>query len=88
MTLNATVSLEGLQIQGSGEWRMEGDYAGQAHIDIPRVSFSTLHDLTPGRHLRQDLPFVGFLQGEATVTGPLNHPTADAGRHRAFHRAD
>ena len=74
LALNATVSLEGLELQGSGEWHMEGDYAGQAHIDIPRVSFSTLHNLTPGRHLREDLPFVGFLQGEATVTGPLNHP--------------
>ena len=75
LTLNATASLEGVQIQGSGEWRMEGDYPGQARIQIPKIPFDTLHDLAPGQHLRQQLPFEGFLQGEATVTGPLNHPT-------------
>jgi translocation and assembly module TamB len=76
LALSATVNLGGIEIQGSGEWRMEGDYPGQAHIQIPRVPFDTLHDLTPGRHLRQALPFEGFLTGEATVSGPLNHPTA------------
>ncbi len=53
---------------------MEGDYPGQAHFQIPRITFATLHDLTPGEHLRKDLPFDGFLQGEATISGPLNDP--------------
>ncbi|HMD50776.1 MAG TPA: translocation/assembly module TamB domain-containing protein, partial [Bryobacteraceae bacterium] len=65
-----------IQIQGSGEWRMEGDYSGQARFQIPRVPFATLHDLMPGQHLRPTLPFDGFLQGEATVTGALNDPAA------------
>ncbi len=76
LTLRGTVNLPGVDIQGSGEWRMDGDYPGQARIQIPRVSFATLHDLAPGQHLRQELPFEGFLQGEATVAGPLNHPSA------------
>jgi translocation and assembly module TamB len=76
LALSATVSLGGIEIQGNGEWRMEGDYPGQARVQIPRVPFDTLHDLTPGRHLRQALPFEGFLTGEATVSGPLNHPAA------------
>ena len=74
LTLAARVNLGGIQIQGDGEWRMEGDYPGRARIEIPRVPFATLHDLAPGPHLRKELPFDGFLQGEATVTGPLNKP--------------
>ena len=72
LTLAATVNFGGIQLQGDGEWRMEGDYPGQARIQIPRVPFATLHDLAPGPHLRKELPFEGYLQGEATITGPLN----------------
>jgi translocation and assembly module TamB len=72
LSIDARVNFGGIQLGGSGEWRMEGDYPGQAHFQIPHVTFATLHDLTPGEHLRQDLPFDGFLQGEMTVSGPLN----------------
>ena len=72
--VSAKVNFGGIQIEGSGEWRMEGDYSGQARFQIPRVPFATLHDLVPGPHTRPTLPFDGFLQGNATVTGPLNHP--------------
>jgi translocation and assembly module TamB len=75
LTLTAVATVEDYQIRGSGEWRMEGDYRGEAHIPIPRISFATLHDLSPGKHLRKDLPFGGFLEGEATIAGPLNQPS-------------
>jgi translocation and assembly module TamB len=75
LTLAATATVQGYEIRGSGEWRMEGDYRGQAHVQIPRISFATLHDLSPGKHLRKDLPFGGFLEGEADVRGPLNQPS-------------
>ena len=70
--LAAKVNLGGIQIQGSGEWRMEGDYPGQARLEIPRVPFATLHDLAPGPHSRATLPFDGFLEGEATISGSLH----------------
>jgi translocation and assembly module TamB len=76
LTLSATATLDDVQIHGSGEWRMEGDYRGEAHIPIPRISLATLHDLTPGKHLRKDLPFDGFVEGDATVSGPLNQPAS------------
>jgi translocation and assembly module TamB len=76
LTLAATATLDDVQIHGSGEWRMEGDYRGEAHIPIPRISFATLHDLTPGKHLRKELPFDGFVEGQATVSGPLNQPSS------------
>ena len=72
LTLAATATLDDVQIHGSGEWRMEGDYSGEAHVPIPRVTFATLHDLMPGKHLRKDLPFGGFVEGEAVISGPLN----------------
>ncbi|HTW65107.1 MAG TPA: translocation/assembly module TamB domain-containing protein [Bryobacteraceae bacterium] len=75
LTLTAEAMVQNYRIQGSGEWRMEGDYRGEAHVVIPRISFATLHDLAPGKHVRKDLPFAGFLEGDAAVTGPLNHPS-------------
>ncbi len=72
LTLAATVNVGGSQIRASGEWRMEGDYQGQIRVQIPRLTFSTLHELWPGPHERQELPFGGFIQGEATLSGPLN----------------
>jgi translocation and assembly module TamB len=72
LALNAKVDFRGIQIQGSGEWRMEGDYPGEAHIQIPKITFATLHDLWPGQHIRTELPFDGFLQGDASISGPLN----------------
>ena len=75
LTLSATATLDDYQIRGSGEWRMEGDYDGEAHVQIPRLSFATLHDLSPGKHLRKDLPFGGFVEGQAAITGPLNQPS-------------
>jgi translocation and assembly module TamB len=74
--LAAKVDLPGVQLQGSGEWRMDGDYSGQAHIRIPRITVATLHDLWPGEHERKELPFEGFIQGEANIAGPLNNPSA------------
>jgi translocation and assembly module TamB len=76
LTLAATATLDDVQIHGSGEWRMEGDYRGEAHVPIPRISLATLHDLTPGKHIRKDLPFDGFVAGEATISGPLNQPAS------------
>jgi translocation and assembly module TamB len=75
LTLTATATVEDYQLRGSGEWRMEGDYRGEAHVQIPRLSFATMHDLSPGKHLRKDLPFGGFIEGDAVITGPLNQPS-------------
>jgi translocation and assembly module TamB len=74
LNIDARVNFNGVQIGGSGEWRMEGDYPGQAHFQIPHVTFAALHELVPGQHLRKDLPFDGFIQGDATISGPLNRP--------------
>jgi translocation and assembly module TamB len=76
LAVTAKVDLPGVQLQGNGEWRLDGDLPGQAHIQIPRITFATLHDLWPGEHERKELPFEGFIQGEATIAGPLSDPSA------------
>jgi translocation and assembly module TamB len=75
LTLTASANVGDSQIRGSGEWRMEGDYRGEAHFQIPRITFATLHDLAPGKHLRKDLPFAGFIEGAGSIRGPLNQPS-------------
>jgi translocation and assembly module TamB len=76
LTLAAAAKVGGSEIRASGEWRMEGDYPGEARVQIPRITFATLHELWPGAHARQELPFDGFLEGEATIKGSLNQPSA------------
>jgi translocation and assembly module TamB len=76
LALSAKVELRGVQLEGNGEWRLDGDYPGQGRIQIPRITFATLHDLWPGEHERKELPFEGFIQGEASIAGPLNDPSA------------
>jgi translocation and assembly module TamB len=79
LAVSAKVDLPGVQLEGSGEWRLDGDLPGQARIHIPRITFATLHDLWPGEHERKDLPFEGFIEGEATIAGPLSDPSAMIG---------
>ena len=45
LALSAKVDLRGVQLEGAGEWRLDGDFPGQASIQIPRITFATLHDL-------------------------------------------
>jgi translocation and assembly module TamB len=75
LALSAKVELRGVQLEGTGDWRMDGDYAGQGRIQIPRITFATLHDLWPGEHERKELPFEGFIQGEASIAGRLTDPS-------------
>ena len=69
-----TADLRGTPLEGSGEWRLTGDYPGQAEIDIPRLTVATMHDLAPGQHVREQLPFEGFIQGSIRIAGPLKKP--------------
>jgi translocation and assembly module TamB len=74
LEVKTDADLRGTRLQGSGKWKLEGDYAGEAHIEIPRLTVATLHDLYPGQHVREKLPFDGFLQGSIAISGPLKKP--------------
>ena len=85
LALSAKVDLPGIQLQGSGEWRMEGDYPGQARIPIPRITFATLHDLGPAS-IAQGAAVRWFHRGRGHHLRPAQQPCRDAGRRDALHR--
>ncbi len=60
-------------VQGSGEWKLEGDDPGHGEIVVPRITVATLHELLPNPQ-RKQLPFEGFVEGRIGVDGPLRKP--------------
>ena len=85
---NNTLQVEGhadlrsAQLTGIGQWQLTGDYPGTAQIEIPHLTAATLHDLSPGEHTREKLPFDGYVQGTVRIEGPLKKP--DSLRARAI----
>ena len=70
LAVNAKANLRGTPLEGSGEWRLEGDYPGQGAVVIPRITVATLHGLVPNAS-RAELPFEGFIEGKVDISGPL-----------------
>ncbi|MDQ2946752.1 MAG: translocation/assembly module TamB, partial [Acidobacteriota bacterium] len=73
LDVKANLNLRGTALQGSGEWRLEGDYPGHGEMLVPRITVSTLHGLMPNTS-KPDLPFEGFIEGKIDVNGPLKKP--------------
>lgn len=65
------------KLSGRGEWRLEGDYPGTAHIDFSPLTLATITDLaaSTGNPLRT-FPLDGFVQGAVDVSGPLKKKDA------------
>jgi len=62
----------GSNIQGSGQWRLEGDYPGSAVITFSRLDFAQLRDwLAPAQAADR---FAGFAEGQLRVEGPALKP--------------
>jgi translocation and assembly module TamB len=76
LDVKGNVDLRGTRLQGAGKVNLSGDYPVQAQIEIPRLTVATLHDLYPGQHVRESLPFDGFIQGTIAVSGPLKNRDA------------
>ena len=58
---------------GAAEWRMEGDYRGRgARSHPPHLVRDVAQSYPWQTFLRKDLPFDGFVEGQATISGPLN----------------
>ncbi len=73
LDVKATANLLNTSLQGTGEWKMEGDDPGHGEIVIPRITIATLHELVPSAE-RKLLPFEGFLEGKIDINGPLRKP--------------
>ncbi len=73
LSVKLTANLLGTPVQGSGEWKLEGDDPGHGEISIPHVTVEALHELVPNP-VRDHLPFDGYAEGLATIDGPLRKP--------------
>ncbi|MBV8821108.1 MAG: translocation/assembly module TamB domain-containing protein [Acidobacteriaceae bacterium] len=60
-------------IEGSGEWKLEGDDPGHGEIILPRLSMATLHEFKVHPE-RSELPFDGYVEGKVDISGPLRKP--------------
>lgn len=68
--------IRGSRIRGSGEWKLEGDYPGNGEIDVTALPFAVLNDIIAQGAPDRELPFLGIVDGHATITGPLKKPDA------------
>jgi translocation and assembly module TamB len=75
LNVKASAVIRNTPVEGSGEWRLEGDYPGHGHVVIPRMTVAALHDLLPNPQ-RRELPFEGFFEGIVDIDGPLKQPDA------------
>lgn len=67
-------ALRGSNVQGSGQWKLEGDYPGRGEIQFTPVTFAALHQLATKGAVDRQLPFAGTIDGRAVITGPLKKP--------------
>ncbi len=77
-TLDAQISgaIRGSSIGASGQWKLEGDYPGRFEVQFTPITFANLHQMLAQGPVENELPFMGQLEGRATVTGPLKKPDA------------
>ena len=78
LAVRAKALLRGTDIDGQGQWRLEGDVPGTATVRFPRVTIAALHDLvmlggTPAQKAALP-PVEGFLEGSAAVSVALRKP--------------
>lgn len=67
-------NLRGSKVAGKGTFQLTGDYQGSGSVDMSRISFSTLRDLTTAVKGSEPLPVEGFLEGKLTFSGPARKP--------------
>jgi len=64
------------QLNGDGEWRLEGDYPGTATITFAKLDLARLHSWLEPSAAAAPSPFVGSAEGRLRVDGPLLQPQA------------
>ena len=64
----------GSAIRGDGEWRMEGDYPGNATVSFTKLDLAALRDWISPSSSHAAAPFSGFAEGGVRVDGPVLKP--------------
>jgi translocation and assembly module TamB len=73
LKVTAEGNLREAQVRASGEWKLEGNYPGNARLTFAPVSFAALDGILSAARSEpaRDLPFRGTVSGSASLTGPL-----------------
>ena len=78
LALRAKAQVRGTEIDGQGQWRLEGDLPGSATLQFPHVTVAALHDLVMLRGTAAEKaalpPLEGLMAGSARVAVALRHP--------------
>jgi len=61
-------------IRGQGEWRMEGDYSGNATVTFSKIDLAGLREWISPSANHAPYPFTGFAEGELHIDGPVLKP--------------
>ena len=62
------------QLNGDGEWRLEGDYPGTATITFAKLDLVRLRGWLEPAAAATPSPFVGSAEGQLRIDGPLAQP--------------
>ncbi len=73
LKVTAEGNLRESQLRASGQWKLEGNYPGNAQLTFAPAGFATLDQILSAARSQpaHDLPFRGTVSGSATLTGPL-----------------
>lgn len=64
------------QLHGDGEWSLEGDYPGTATITFDKLDLVRLRAWLEPATTATPSPFIGSLEGQLRIDGPLLQPQA------------
>ncbi|HXS93756.1 MAG TPA: translocation/assembly module TamB domain-containing protein [Candidatus Limnocylindrales bacterium] len=83
-TLHARLdsNFAGSAIQGTGEWKLEGNYPGSATITFAKLDFAALRDWLYPSLAGTPALFSGSAEGQLYVDAPLLNPAAGRGELR------
>ena len=76
LTLVATATLDDVQIHGTRRVAHGRRLSRPGAHSHPSYLVRHAARSSPGKHVRKDLPFDGFIEGDAIVSGPLNQPSS------------
>jgi translocation and assembly module TamB len=75
VSVGAKGKLEDAAFEGQGSWRLEGDQPGTASVRFARMNLASVNRLMmlggTAEEQKSELPFEGFVEGRATISGPL-----------------
>ncbi len=78
VSVGAKGRVEDATFEGTGSWRLEGEEPGNATVLFSRMNLASVNRLVmlggTAEEQKSELPFEGFVEGRAAISGPLLRP--------------